>query len=50
MAALSTFAELMARASATVFTQLCNNALEKAAQQQQQQNGGKTINSNHINS
>jgi hypothetical protein len=36
MAALSTFAELMARASATVFTQLCNNALEKQQQQQQQ--------------
>jgi hypothetical protein len=45
MAALSTFAELMARASVTVFTQLCNNALEKAQQQQQQQhqNAGKNI-------
>ncbi|KAL7077715.1 hypothetical protein ACQ4LE_003068 [Meloidogyne hapla] len=37
MAALHTFAELMARASATVFSQLCTNALEKAQQQHQQQ-------------
>uniref|UniRef100_A0A915P482 HTH CENPB-type domain-containing protein n=1 Tax=Meloidogyne floridensis TaxID=298350 RepID=A0A915P482_9BILA len=36
MAALSTLVELMARASATVFSQVYTNALEKAAQQQQQ--------------
>lgn len=35
MAALTTFAELMARASATVFSQLYSNALEKAQQQHQ---------------
>lgn len=37
MAALSTLVELMARASATVFSQVYSNALEKAQQQQHHQ-------------